>query len=167
MGYNWGGCKRTFKVDVIRRQTASFVRGGGTPLCRPHRYVPSQTVWFLRRFGLKKRYRLCPFWSGIGYGFEGITGVYGGIYRFNSKWVRKKEKYADSKWNLRNLFCCCSDQGNFLDARSENGYGFYRLGLKSGVKNDIIWSEMGSGLENQAAHLHQEIPRVPPGLFWS
>ena len=62
-----------------------FCPGGATPLFRPHRYVPSQTVWFLRRFGLKKRYRLCPFWSGIGYGFEGITGVYGGIYRFNSK----------------------------------------------------------------------------------
>ena len=28
---------------------------------------------------------LYPFWSGIGYGFRGTTGVYGGIYRFNSK----------------------------------------------------------------------------------
>ena len=28
--------------------------------------------------------------------FEGITGMYEGIYRFNSNWVRKKEKYADS-----------------------------------------------------------------------
>ena len=116
-------------------------------------------------FWSEKRYRLCPFRSGIGYGFEGITGVYGGIYRFNSKRVRKKEKYADSKWNLRNTFCCCSNQGNFLDARSENGYGFYGLGLKTGVKNDIIWSEIGPGLENRAAHPHQGFPGVPPGLF--
>ena len=30
--------------------------------------------------------------------FEGFTGVYERIYRFNSKRVRKKEKYANSKW---------------------------------------------------------------------
>ena len=36
--------------------------------------------------------------------FEGTTGVYGRIHRFNSKWVRKKEKYASSKWILINLF---------------------------------------------------------------
>ena len=33
--------------------------------------------------------------------FERTTGVYERIYRFNSKWVRKKEKYANSKWILR------------------------------------------------------------------
>ena len=27
--------------------------GGGTPLYRPYRYVRSQRVWFLSRFGLK------------------------------------------------------------------------------------------------------------------
>ena len=77
----------------------------------------------------------------------------------------KEREICGFEMEFKKSFCCCSDQGNFLDARSENGYGFYRLGLKSGVKNDIIWSEMGSGLENQAAHLHQEIPGVPPGLF--
>ena len=29
--------------------------------------------------------------------------------------------------------------------RSENGYGFLRLGLKTGVENGIFWSESGSG----------------------
>ena len=33
--------------------------------------------------------------------FEGTTRVYERIYRFNSIWVRKKEKYANSKWILR------------------------------------------------------------------
>ena len=33
--------------------------------------------------------------------FERTTGVYERIYRFNSKSVRKKEKYANSKWILR------------------------------------------------------------------
>ena len=36
--------------------------------------------------------------------FEETMGVYEGIYRFNSKLVRKKEKYANSKWILRNFF---------------------------------------------------------------
>ena len=42
MGYSWGACKRTFTVDVMRRQSASFVRGGGVlpyishiGMCRP------------------------------------------------------------------------------------------------------------------------------------
>ena len=29
--------------------------------------------------------------------------------------------------------------------RSENGYEFLRPGLKTGVENDIFWSEIGSG----------------------
>ena len=69
---------------------------GGTPLFKTYRYVPRQGVWFLRRFGLK-----------TGIVFERITGEYERIYRFNLKLVRKKEKYANSKWNSRNLFCCC------------------------------------------------------------
>ena len=39
--------------------------------------------------------------------------------------------------------------------------------LKTGVKNDIFWSEIGD-LENRAAHPHQEFPGVlpppPPGF---
>ena len=54
-------------------------------------------IRFLRRFGLKRVYSL-SISSGIGYGFSGNLGVYERIYRFNSKWVRKKEKYANLKW---------------------------------------------------------------------
>ena len=79
-------------------------------------------------FWSENAYTLCPFWSGIGYGFRENLGVYERIYRFNSKWVRKKEKYANSKWiwiivlfALNNL----NTDSNFcLKARSENGYGF-------------------------------------------
>ena len=39
--------------------------------------------------------------------FQGTSRVYESIYCFNSKWAAKKEKYANSKWLLRNLFCCC------------------------------------------------------------
>ena len=44
--------------------------------------------------------------------FEGTTGVYERIYRFNAKWVRKKEKYANSKWVLRNRFGLRSNRSN-------------------------------------------------------
>ena len=79
-------------------------------------------------FWSENAYTLCSFSSGIGYGFRENLGVYERIYRFNSKWVRKKEKYANSKWiwiivlfALNNL----STDNNFcLKARSENGYGF-------------------------------------------
>ena len=57
----------------------------GIPLYKLYRYVPPHPVGFLRRFGLK-----------TGMVFKGTTGVYERIYRFNSKWVSKKEKYANS-----------------------------------------------------------------------
>ena len=39
--------------------------------------------------------------------FEGTTRVYERICGFNSKWVR-----TNSKWILRNRFCCCFDRSN-------------------------------------------------------
>ena len=59
--------------------------GGGRGMCGPI------GVGILRHVGLE---------SGVV--FEGSTrGVYERIYRFNSKWVRKKEKYANFKWICR------------------------------------------------------------------
>ena len=52
----------------------------------------TQTSRFLPRFGLK-----------TGMGFEGTAECLR-IYSFNSKWERKKEKYANSKW----IFFVCS-----------------------------------------------------------
>ena len=84
--------------------------------------------------------------------------LYERIYRFNSK-VRKREKYTISKWILRNIFCCCS----YLSIASLVGREEIRSplktpageanlsnddvisqrpGLKTGVKNDIFWSEI-------------------------
>ena len=31
--------------------------------------------------------------------------MYERFYHFSSKSIRKKEKYANTKWTLRNLFC--------------------------------------------------------------
>ena len=81
--------------------------GGGS------RYVPLQKVWFLRRFGVNRGIDFAQFGLESGMVFEGTTGMYERIYRFNSKRIRKKEKYANSKCILRNLFCWRSDPGNY------------------------------------------------------
>ena len=75
--------------------------GGSTPLDKLYRYVLPHRVGFLRRFGLKTGIHFAHFGLESGMVFEGTTGVYERIYRFNSKWVRKKEKYANSKWIWR------------------------------------------------------------------
>ena len=48
----------------------------------------------------------------------------------------------------RYVFLCHSGLKTCIDfatSRSENGYGFYRPGLKMGVANYIFGSEIGSG----------------------
>ena len=72
--------------------------GRGTPLYKLYRYVPPHRVGFLRRFGLKTGIHFAHFGLESDIVFEGITGVYERIHRFNCKLVRKKEKYANSKW---------------------------------------------------------------------
>ena len=72
--------------------------GGGTPLYKLYRDVPPHRVGFLCRFGLKTVIDFAHFGLESGVVFGGTTGVYERIYCFNSKWVRKKEKYANSKW---------------------------------------------------------------------
>ena len=53
--------------------------------------------------------------------FEGTTGVYERIYHFCFKCLRKKEKYANWKWILTNLFCCCSNLSTVMIRFSARG----------------------------------------------
>ena len=59
--------------------------GGGTPLYKPYRYVPNQTVRFLRRFCLKTGLNFAHFGLESGMVLERTTVLYERIYRFNSK----------------------------------------------------------------------------------
>ena len=68
---------------------------GVLPYNKPYRYVPPQRVGFLRRFGLKTGLDFAQFGLESGMVFEGTSGVYERIYPFNSKRIRKKEKYAN------------------------------------------------------------------------
>ena len=78
------------------------------------------------------------FWSENGYrlclsGIHGFRGNYGSVWTYLSfqfqiacenvhfssvwrrfKWLRNKEKYANSKWILTNLFCFCSNLSTVL-----------------------------------------------------
>ena len=69
--------------------------GGRTPLYKPYMYVLPQKVWFSRRFGLKTGIDFAHFGLESGMVFEGATGMYEHIYRFNSKWIKKKEIFFD------------------------------------------------------------------------
>ena len=76
--------------------------GGGSPLYKLYRHVPPHLVGFFGRFGLKTGLDFAHFGLESGMVFGETTRLYERIYRFNSKWVRKKEKYANSKciWSI-------------------------------------------------------------------
>ena len=71
------------------------------------------------------------------------------------KWSILKEQEINLKWILRNLFGWCSNLSND-DIISK------RPGLKTGVKNDIFWSEIGSGFGELDGTPHEEFPGEPP-----
>ena len=58
---------------------------GGTPLYKRYRYMPPHRVEFLQRFGLRTGIHLAYFDLESGMVFDGTSGVYERIYRFNSK----------------------------------------------------------------------------------
>ena len=125
--------------------------------------MPPQKVGFCAVFGQKTGIDFAHFGLESGMVFEGTTGVYERIYRFN--WVSKNEKYANSKWMLRNLFWCCANLNNFLQARYENGRGFL------GQVGKRVWEMTGFGLkqgqdlEVRASHPHQDFPGVSPRTY--
>ena len=108
------------------------------------------------RVGSENGYTFCPFWSGIGYGFQGNYRVYERIYRFKSKWVRKKEKYVNPKCIWIIFFCLCSNLSNYnsnfcLEARSENGCGKLHF---------LVWNRVR--IWRTGRHTPPKIPRSTP-----
>ena len=97
MGYSWGACKRTFTVHVMRRQSASFARGGGGVLryishigmCRPTNSMVFG-FWFLRRFRLKTLPILV--WNWVWF-----RGNYGSVWRYLSFQFQMSEKERETR----------------------------------------------------------------------
>ena len=69
-------------------------------VCAPHPPPPLPKSMVLRRFGLKTGIDFLHFSLESGMLFEGTTGVYERICRFNSKWIRRNA----SKMRIRNGF---------------------------------------------------------------
>ena len=141
---------------------------GGTPLYKLHRFLSPHRVGFLLRFGLKTSVHFAHFCLESGMIFERTTGVYKRIYRFKSKWVRKKERNMRI-WNgFEEFFCLLSNPSN------DNIISFKRQGLKR-VWILEVWSENGCGKlhflvwnrvriwRTGCGTPHQEFPVVPPG----
>ena len=77
---------------------------------------------------------------------------------FQSQMNKKKREIWEVEVDLKKLW------HNFLDTRSEDGFGFLRPGLKTGVERDIFWSEIGSGSGKPGGTPQPRIPRnTPPG----
>ena len=57
---------------------------------------------------------------------------------FQFQMNKKKREIWEVEVDLKKLW------HNFLDTRSEDGFGFLRPGLKTGVESDIFLFEIGS-----------------------
>ena len=72
----------------------------GAPLSKLYRYVPPHRVGFLPRLGLKTGIHFAHFGLESDMVLEettGLTGLYERLYRFNSRWVRKKENVKNMR----------------------------------------------------------------------
>ena len=84
-------CNTNEVSRLLRNLNPPSGGGGGNPLNKPYRYVLPQRLGFLRTFWSEKGYRLCLFWSGIGYAFEGNYGSLRTYLLFQFQ-VSKKER---------------------------------------------------------------------------
>ena len=104
-------------------------------------------------FWSENGFRLCSFWPGIRYGFQGnypeCMNVF--IVSIQNEQGRKRNKQIGNGFEE---FCCL---------RSNLSNDDKRPGLKTGIQNDIFWSETASGFGNRAGHPHREFPGIPPG----
>ena len=102
------------RVDYSTKfYTESFHPSPGEvlPLYKPYRCVPPQKDFCAVLVWKWVQTLLILVWNRVWFSKElrECTNLF--IF-FNSKWVRKKEKYANSKWIVRSLFCCCSNLSN-------------------------------------------------------
>ena len=67
--------------------------------------MPPHRVGFLRRFGLKTGIYLAYFGLESGMVFEGTTGTYESIYRFNSNEYNNEAEICEFEIHPKNFFC--------------------------------------------------------------
>ena len=111
----------------------------------PHR------VRFLRRFCLKTGIHFGYFGLEAGMVFEGTTGLYERLYRFNFKWLRKKERKNKRKKNMpiSLVYRCGKIHFLFWNRVRIRRTGRHTptknsLELLSGIKRNLLVVVMGS-----------------------
>ena len=139
----------------------------GTLLYKPYRYVPPLKGKAFAPFRSENGYRLCPFWSGIGYGFRRNYGSVWTCMQFQFQMTKKERIIGEFGWIWRNLFvgvliyCVMT-----WFRRGQTWKGIWileaRSGLKTGVKNDMFWPELRSGLVEAGGTPPPRIPRSNP-----
>ena len=117
-----------------------------------------------------------PDWSLLGFKFKISAehprpfhmGDPHGVYHVKSEGEREKDKIKyiiPAKFYLF-IFVTLTSSSALIHmlckVRSENGYGFLRPGLKTGVENGIFWSEIGSGFGDAGGTPPPKIPRSTP-----
>ena len=81
--------------------------------------------------------------------FEGITGVYERIYFFDSKWEKKERQICEFEMDFKKSF--------FVAVLILKGQIWKRV-----WKNDIFWSEIGSGFGKPGGSPPPRIPKSTP-----
>ena len=82
--------------------------------------------------------------------------------------MRKEEReICEFEIEFKKSFCCCCSNLSNDDIITEipglkTEIGFYRPGLKTGVKNDIIWSEIRARFREPGGESPPRIPRSTP-----
>ena len=77
-------------------QLTYFGPGGeGTALYKPYRYVPPHRVAVFALFWSENGYTICPFWSGIEYGFRGNFGNVRTFLSFQFQMSKKESEICE------------------------------------------------------------------------
>ena len=113
---------------------------------KPCRFLRPKRVGCLRHFGMES-----------GTVFEGTTGLHECICRFNSKWVRKKENWANSKWILT---ACVASVSVWFRSKERPRSGIFDFGRERNEISAKKWKRgEGKGKEGNFAIFPTPSPR--------
>ena len=121
---------------------------------KPCRFLRPKRVGCLRHFGMES-----------GTVFEGTTGLHECICHSNSKWVRKKENCANSKWILT---ACVASVSVWFRSKERPRSGIFDFGHERNEISAKKWKRgEGKGKEGNFAIFPTPSPRFYLRHFWS
>ena len=129
-------------------------------ILNPYRYVPPQRVWFLGLLVWKQVHTLRLILCGIGYCFRRNYGSVWTYLSFQFQMSKKEKEIWEFKIFEEFFFRLLCNLSN-----DDIPSAWRPSSLKTGVKNDIFWSEIGDFGEPGGTS-PPRIPRrtLPPGF---